>query len=312
MGILADRKKNRDSRKAERQAQVAQDRSGNKSYDDERIWSCERNKAGMGSATIRFLEPTDNDRKYWVEERGHTPNSAPFYTMHHAHSFKGKTGKWYINHCPTTVVERDCPICEMNSELVNSWGGWDSVDDSHIEKQLVRSRKRREVYHANILIVDDKVNPENNGTVRIFKYGKAIHKMVMDQLVPEFEDEADCDVSDYVYGRDFKLKIVKAEADGYSNYDKSSWAPVAAIGKTDEAIQKIIDSQFDLSSFIAEDKFKPYEQLAKELQATQSKSVQSEVKEKEEVVEKEKEVTESTPIATSENVDEFFNDLLDE
>lgn len=266
MSSLASRKNRKASRKQSLRKQVESQKSQT-SYNDPRQWSCARNKDGIGSAVIRFLEPTDADIAYYVEKLNFDEDAVPFYVMQHQHGFKGPNGKWFINNCPTSVVERECPVCEANSEIVDGFGGWDAVDDNHPGKKLVRTRKRKEVYYANVLIVEDKANPENEGQVKIFRYGKAIHDQIMAQLIPQFEDEESCDVSDFWEGRNFKLKIVKK--DGYANYDKSSWDDVEPIADTDEEIEEILQKQHKLTDFIAEDKYKSFEDLTKEFNKTQ-------------------------------------------
>lgn len=263
---LASRKKNRASRK-QSLAQKVQSQKSNKSFDDPRMWSCARNKDGIGSAVIRFLEPTDKQIAYYVDKLNFDEEAVPFYVMQHQHGFKGPNGKWFINNCPTSVVERECPVCEANSEIVDGFGGWDAVDDNHPGKKLVRNRKRKETYYANVLIIEDKANPENEGQVKIFRYGKAIHDMIMAQLIPEFEDEEECDVSDFWEGRNFKLKIINK--DGYANYGKSTWGEIEPVADTDEEIEEILEKQHNLIDFITEDKYKSYEDLTKEFQKTQ-------------------------------------------
>lgn len=273
---LADRKKARANRKASLRSKVEKEKS-NTSYNDPRIWSCARNKAGQGQAVIRFLEPTDADIKFHVEQYGLDANEVPFYIGKHEHGFKGPNGKWFIENCPTSAPHLEdgkCPVCEANGEIVDGFGGWEAVDDNHPGKKLVRNRKRKEQFYANVLIIEDKANPENEGKVKIFKYGKAIQDMIMSQLIPEFEDEEDCDVSDYWEGRNFKLKIVKK--DGYTNYDKSSWGDVGPVSDDDDEIDEILKKQHVLSEFVAEDKYKSYEELEKAFAKTQGTNTRTE------------------------------------
>lgn len=265
---LASRKKAKATRKQSLR-QKTQEEKSNKSYEDPRMWSCSRDKSGRGSAVIRFLEPSDKDIEYYMKNFDYDETEVPAAVKQHQHGFKGPNGKWYIENCPTSVVERECPVCDANSEIVDQFGGWDAVDDNHPGKKLVRSRKRKEVYYANVLVIEDKANPENEGQVKIFKFGKAIHDQIMAQLIPEFEDEEDCDVSDFWEGRNFHLKIVKK--DGYSNYDKSSWGKVAPVGD-DDYIDELIGKLHTLTDFITEDKYKSYEDLQKEFDKTQGKT----------------------------------------
>ena len=264
---LADRKKARKNRTASLRNKVAADKS--KSYTDPRMWRCQRDKSGLGAATFRFLEPTEADMKWFVEEMGYEEDQVPFYIGYHKHNFKGQNGKWMIEKCPTSIMETDCPVCEANGQVIEATGkSFKEIDDSDPAKKLVRTRKRKEIYVANILIIQDKANPENEGQVKLFEYGKSIHDMAMAQLIPEFEDEESCDVSDYWEGRDFKLKIV--QKDGYANYDKSSWGDIKAVAKTDEAIEEILNKQFTLNTIVAKSEYKSYDDLVKQFDKTKA------------------------------------------
>jgi len=266
MSTLANRKKSRANRKAKLADKVASTKSKT-SYNDPRMWSCQRDKAGKGEAIFRFLEPTEADIAWYVEKFDYEEDEVPFYINYHKHAFKGPNGKWMIENCPTSIIEGDCPVCEANGEIVDGFGGWDAVDDNHPGKKLVRNRKRKETYVANVLIIEDKANPENEGQVKLFQYGKAIHDQVMAQLVPEFDDEDECDVSDYWEGKNFKLKIV--QKDGYANYDKSTWAKASPIAKTDEEIEEVLKKQFTLNEIVADSKYKSYDDLKKQFEKTQ-------------------------------------------
>ena len=64
--------------------------------DDDRFFKLERDKAGNGSATIRFLpapEVDGDDGLPWVR--------------YWDHGFKGPTGKWYIENSLTTLGKND-------------------------------------------------------------------------------------------------------------------------------------------------------------------------------------------------------------
>ena len=76
-----------------------------KSYQDDRFWKPEVDKAGNASAVIRFLPRTEGDELPWVRIFNH--------------AFQGPTGKWYIENSLTTLNEKD-PVGELNSRLWNS------------------------------------------------------------------------------------------------------------------------------------------------------------------------------------------------
>ena len=222
---------------------IANPQSDAKSYQDDRFWKLEADKAGNASATIRFLPRTEGDELPWVRV--------------FSHGFQGPTGKWYIENSLTTIGEND-PVGELNSRLWNS--------GVEADKEIARKQKRRLHYIANVLIVSDPKHPENEGQVRLFKFGKKIFDKIMDKARPTFEDETPVNVFDLWEGADFKLRMRKV--DGYPNYDQSVFLEPAAIaGGDEEEILKIVNKQYKLAEFVDPKNFKSYDELARKLAA---------------------------------------------
>lgn len=215
--------------------------SGEKNYADDRMWKPTVDKAGNGHAVIRFLPAPDGEDLPWVR--------------YWDHGFQGPTGRWYIEKSLTTLGQQD-PVSEANTVL------WNSGREE--DKQIARDRKRRLHYVSNIMVISDPSNPENNGKVFLFLYGKKIFDKLMDVMQPEFDDETPMDPFDFWGGADFKLKIRKV--DGYRNYDKSEFADSSELEDGDEAkLKKIYESLHSLAEFVDPSTFKPYDELKKRL-----------------------------------------------
>ena len=214
---------------------------GGKSYEDDRFWKLTADKAGNATATIRFLPRVEGDEFPWARVFNH--------------SFQGPTGKWYIENSLTTLGEND-PVGELNSRLWNS--------GSEANKEIARKQKRKLTYIANIYIINDPAKPENNGTVKLFKFGKKIFDKIMDKANPTFEDEKPVLVFDLWEGADFKLRMRKV--DGYSNYDQSQFMEQSEIAPTDEEKLEIVSKQYKLSEFLDKKNFKSYDELKKKLE----------------------------------------------
>ena len=206
---------------------------------DDRLWKPEVDKVGNGFAIIRFLPAPDGEELPW----------AKMYT----HAFQGPGG-WYIENSLTTIGQKD-PVSEYNREL------WNSGIDT--DKDTVRKQKRKLSYYANIYVVKDPTNPQNEGGVYLYKFGKKIFDKVMEAMQPEFEDETPINPFDFWEGSNFKLKIVKK--DGYWNYDKSEFEKTSALMEDDEALEAIWSKQYSLSALTATDQFKSYDDLDKRL-----------------------------------------------
>ena len=218
---------------------VAEPQSQKQSYSDDRFWKPELDKSGNGYAVFRFLPAVKNEDLPWARLW--------------SHAFQGPGG-WYIENSLTTLNKKD-PVSESNSLL------WNSGVDA--DKEIARKRKRKLSYIANVLIINDAKHPENEGQVKLLKFGKKIFDKITEAMKPEFEDEKPINPFDFWEGANFKLKIRKV--DGYWNYDKSEFDSPTAIASNDEAIEEIWNKQYALKPFLAPENFKSYDELKSKL-----------------------------------------------
>lgn len=214
--------------------------------DDERFWQPEVDKAGNGYAVVRLLDAPAVDGE----------DALPWVRVFN-HGFKGAGGGWYIENCPTTVGG-ECPACEHNNVL------WNSGIESN--KKIVSNQKRRLTYISNILVLQDKAHPENEGKLFLWKYGKKIFDKIQEKLTPQFEDETKVNPFDFWKGADLKIKIRNVE--GYRNYDKSEFSDPAPVYEDDKKIEALWKSLHSLNQFVAPDQFKSYDELKKRLDRT--------------------------------------------
>jgi len=234
-------KKNRSSSLTKLNSQL--EKITQKSYSDPnegKMWKPTRDKAGNGFAIIRFLPAAAGEEM-------------PFVRIWD-HGFQGPTGQWYIENSLTTINQDD-PVSEYNSKLWNS--GLES------DKELARKQKRRLKYVANILVVKDGANPENDGKVFMYQFGKKIFDKLNDLMNPQFEDETPVNPFDLWEGANFRLKIRKFE--GYPNYDKSEFDAPSAISDDDAELERIYNSEHSLQELIDPKNFKSYNELKAKL-----------------------------------------------
>jgi hypothetical protein len=212
------------------------------SYEDERIWKCERDKTGNGYAVVRFLPAPTNEDVPWVRLW--------------SHGFKGPGG-WYIENSLTTPRSdapsgTDDPVSKANTTL------WNSGIES--DKNIARDRKRKLSYYSNILILEDSTNAQNEGKVFLFRYGKKIFEKIESVMNPEFKDEEPMNPFDFWSGANFKLKIRQVE--GYANYDKSEFASPSPLFDGDDAkLEDVWKQQHSLQGILAPENFKSYQEL---------------------------------------------------
>lgn len=249
---------------ADLQNQLEQQDKGKQNFDDERFWYPERDKEGNASAIIRFLPTAEGDELPMMKFFSHS---------------KKFSGGWFIEECPTTIGGK-CPLCEENDVL------WNSGKDGQAEVRDNRKRKMR--YVANILVVKDPANPDNEGKRFLFQFGFKIHAKIMeamkgieDELEPE-NSVPPCNVFDFWEGKNFSLRVCKV--DKQTNYDKSAFSKKPsplhtfnAEGKPvkwdDSKLEELWNSQHKLKADYADKiEYKDFDKLKERLDKVQGRS----------------------------------------
>jgi len=202
---------------------------------DDRLWKLECDKSGNGYAVIRFLPAPDGE-------------DLPFVKLY-SHAFQGPGG-WYIENSLTTLGQKD-PVSEYNTTL------WNNGTDAG--KDAARKQKRKLTYISNIYVVKDPANPENEGKVFLYKYGKKIFDKLTAAMQPEFEDEEAIDPFDFWQGANFKLKAKNVA--GYRNYDSSEFTATTPLLDDDDALEALWKKEYSLAEIVATDQFKSYDEL---------------------------------------------------
>jgi hypothetical protein len=206
---------------------------------DDRFWSPTVDKAGNGYAVIRFLPAPQNE-------------DVPFIRVFD-HGFQGPGG-WYIENSLTTIGKPD-PVSEYNSKL------WNSGIEAN--KEIARKQKRRLHFISNIYVVSDSGNPDNEGKVFLYKYGKKIFDKLNEAMNPQFADEEAVNPFDLWAGANFKLKIRNVE--GYRNYDKSEFDSSKPLLSDDDELERVWKAEHSLQAFLDPSNFKSYEELKEKL-----------------------------------------------
>jgi len=207
-----------------------------KSYNDDTMWKPELDKTGNGFAVVRFLPTPEGEEMPWVS--------------YFDHGFQGPGG-WYIEKSLTTLNKKD-PVSDYNSQL------WNTGVEAN--KEIARKQKRRLHYVSNVYVVSDPKNPDNEGKVFKYRFGKKIFEMLKEAISPAFADEQAINPFDIRgEGANFKIKIRKV--DGYWNYDKSEFDSSAPLFAEEDKLEEVVSSLHSLSAIIAPEEFKSYEEL---------------------------------------------------
>lgn len=223
-------------------AELAKLNPSQQTYNDDadEFWRPSVDKVGNGESIIRFLP-------------AHAGEDFPFVRIF-THGFKGPTGSWYIENSRTTIGEND-PVGELNTTLWNS--------GSEEDKQQARDQKRKLSYISNVYIIKDKLEPENEGKVRKFRYGKKIFDKLNAMMNPEFDDEEAVNPFDLWEGANFRMRI--KQVDGYRNYDSSKFDEPAPLFDNDDEMEAVWKQTFSLNAHVSPDQFKTYDELKAKL-----------------------------------------------
>ena len=220
-----------------------------KNYGDERIYKPTVDKAGNGYVVLRFLPAPEGEDIPWVR--------------YWDHGFKGPTGAWYIERSLTSIGQSD-PVGELNSRLWNT--------GVEADKDRARTQKRRLHYVTNVQIISDPANPDNEGKVFLYQFGKKIFDKIMDVMQPAFQDETPVNPFDFWEGANFKLKIRNVE--GYRNYDKSEFESPSALAD-DDKLEEIYGKLYSLNEFTDPKNYKTYDELKAKLMRVLGEEVEA-------------------------------------
>jgi hypothetical protein len=159
------------------------------------------------------------------------------YYQHGWNSFA--TGQYTSAISLQTFGERD-PIAEERYKILRTG----NEEEKEKAKAIVRSEK----WLVNVYVVNDPVNPENNGKVKMLRYGKQIHNIITDAI--EGEDAAELGPRIFDLGPDGVNFRVKVEKQGdFPTYVSSKFGMPSAIDNLDEDRHNAIyENVFELSS----------------------------------------------------------------
>lgn len=159
------------------------------------------------------------------------------------------TGQYVNAVSPTTFGDRD-PIAEYRMKVYR--GG------SPEDKKKSEAVYRRENWLVNAYVVNDPDEPENNDTVKILRFGKQLHKIIMEGISGEDADqfgERIFDLSEK--GCTFRVRCEK-QGD-YPTYVSSKFlVPTAIPGLDENRTKEIYNSCYKLDEVF---RVKTYDEL---------------------------------------------------
>jgi hypothetical protein len=233
--MLKNRKKL--AKQAEEKVQSLKKNSYDDDTKDERFWEMShlKNEDGLGRATFRFLPAP----------KGEEINFALYYAYFQKSPYNNK---WFVHNSRMSFGEpaESDPAYQYNGKIYSD----NSLDKDQKKKLSIRRQKK---FVTNILMIDDPVEPSNNGKVFLFEYGPMIHKLIENRMNPDpaVDDYKKAIPSDPIDGCNFKLKIVSKLIDGrlVPNYEQSTWEDVAPITDDMDKLKEIWQKAYPLKPF---------------------------------------------------------------
>jgi hypothetical protein len=158
------------------------------------------------------------------------------------------TGQYASVTSPSTWGDR-CPVSELYFKILR--------EGSNEEKERAKANlRRKENWLVNVLVVNDPKRPENNGTIKILRYGKQLDKII--QAAINGDDSAEFgakifDLSPEGCNLRIKVELVsdKPGAPKYPTYTASKFLSPSPVDGLDESkIQETYDSVHDLNSYV--------------------------------------------------------------
>lgn len=238
MSFAALRKKSKESVDA-LSKKIENDNNGGFARDP-RFWTMTVDKSGVGEAVIRFLpEPEGEDYPY---------------VRRYEHFIK-RNGQKYVEYSRTTLKGEKDPVSEWFFEQRGD-------NPSKELKDKLSPFTRRAYYIANIYVISDPGNPENEGKVFLFKFGNALFEYLENAIKPKFASEQKFNPFCMWEGADFNLRAYENKGK-QRQYDKSEFSSCAPLLDNDDDLEAIYKQLYPLLPEIAEDKFKSYDELEK-------------------------------------------------
>lgn len=209
---------------------------------DDRFWKLEIDpRQPQSTATIRILPSLHEGELPWVEE--------------YRYFINGNNGTKYYEKSLRSIGKAD-PMAEYISHR------WNTAHTEEEKAQLRKAnlRKPSKTYIANVYIVDDPAHQENNGKVKLFRFGQTVYNKIIQMAEAPLAKgmPGDTNVTDWETG--CNLILIGTHRDGsFPSYDQSLFSASTAID--DASIVSIANQMHDLREFSDEKTCKSREAL---------------------------------------------------
>ena len=191
-----------------------------------------------GSATFNEIMQTKVGNTFTVRLLPFAKDPSKTFFHYYNHGWNSfATGQYVQTLSPQTFGERD-PIAEERFKVLRT--------GSEEEKEKMQAIRRLEKWLVNVYVIDDPANPDNNGKVKILRYGKQLQKIITEAIEGEDAEEFGPRIFDLgADGVNFKIKV--EQQGDFPTYVSSRFTTAGKIDLSEDQQKAIYDGAFDLT-----------------------------------------------------------------
>ncbi len=201
-----------------------------------------KNEKKQGNSSFKDIMKFEQGKTYLVRLIPNVKTPAMTFFHYYNHGWNSlATGAFSSALCPTTYGE----ICPIDNARFKIWKTG-TEDEQEAAKQI----KRKENWLVNAYIISDPSNPENEGKIKMIRYGKQLHQIIDNAINGDDAEEFGASIFDLSdAGCNLRIKV-ESNSEG-----KRSWptyvasrflSPSAIPDMTPEKINEIHNGIFDL------------------------------------------------------------------
>lgn len=198
---------------------------------------------GLFKEILRFT--AGNTYQVRLVPNSNAPKETMFHYYHHAWN-SNATGKFIMATCPTTFGET-CPIDAYYLKTYRT--------GTEAEKTAAAPLSRKENWMVNVYVISDPSNPENEGKVKILRYGKELAKIIQSAIDGDDADEFGVEkIFDVANGSTLRIKCESRTGDRrgsskqFITYASSKFLSPSSLDVDETKIQEIYNSIHDLKA----------------------------------------------------------------
>lgn len=195
-----------------------------------------------GNTKFKDFLKTEPGNTYTVRLLPNIKNPAKTFFHYYNYGWNSLANGQFISVVsPATWDQRD-PIAEERYRILRN--------GTEEEKKKAVALTRRENWMVNIYVVNDPVNPDNNGQIKVLRFGRQLHKIIMDAISGEESDEFGAKIFDLSpKGCSFRIKVERQGE--YPTYVSSKFiSPREIEGLDESSYKKIYESIHDLETYV--------------------------------------------------------------